>query len=140
MTDYEYIMTQCRKYHFKKWNEEELALCQSLLASLSRQELLSLYRCRWLGDNDELKKTVFQVLFADKVGKREERIKGLSTDELIKEFRERNTNNRALIRKEMRERYKTNRDKYKIADIFNSSTKGDQQWVASQIRKEKRQL
>jgi hypothetical protein len=38
----------------------------------------------------------------------------------------------------MRERYKANKgfDRNKIASAFNASTKGDQQWVKSQVRKE----
>jgi hypothetical protein len=37
----------------------------------------------------------------------------------------------------MRERYKANKDRMKIAAAFNNSTKSDQQWVTSQIRKER---
>ena len=44
----------------------------------------------------------------------------------------------ALARKEMRDRYKRNKgeEKHKIALAFNNSTKGDQQWLKSQQRKE----
>lgn len=87
--------------------------------------------------DDKLKKTVFNVLFADKVGKREERIKALDVDALIEEFKDKKSGNVALIRKELRERYKAGKDKQKIASIFNVSTKSDQQWVKSQIRKER---
>ena len=86
-----------------------------------------------------LKETAFKVLFADKVGKREERIRNLTTDALIEEFQDKKSGNVALIRKEMRERFKENRqyDRSKIADAFKNSTKGDQQWVVSQVRKER---
>ena len=79
------------------------------------------------------------MLFADKVGKREERIKNLDTDALIEEFKDKKSGNVALIRKEMRERYKANKgfDRSKIATAFNASSKGDQQWVNSQVRKER---
>ena len=77
------------------------------------------------------------MLFADKVGKREERIKALDIDALIEEFKDKKSGNVALIRKELRERYKAGKDKQKIAGIFNVSTKSDQQWVKSQVRKEK---
>jgi len=138
MTDYEYILAQCRKYHFTKWDENELRECQSILPNLTREELVSVYRSRLLDERHPLKQTAFKVLFADKVGKREERIKNLDTDALIEEFKDKKSGNVALIRKEMRERYKANKgfDRSKIASVFNASIKGDQQWVKSQIRKE----
>ena len=133
------IMAQCRKYHFTKWDENELRECQSVLPNLTREELVSVYRSRLLDERHPLKQTALKVLFADKVGKREERIKNLETDALIEEFRDKKSGNVALIRKEMRERYKANKgfDRSKIASAFNASTKGDQQWVKSQIRKER---
>ncbi len=139
MTDYEYIMAQCRKYHFTKWNEDVLRECQSIMPNLTRAELVSVYRSRLLDNKHPLKETAFKVLFADKVGKREERIKALDTDALIAEFQDKKSGNVALIRKEMRDRYKENKgyDRSKIAAAFNSSTKSDQQWVTSQIRKER---
>ena len=135
MTDYEYIMAQCRKFHFTKWDENVLSDCQSLLPNLTREELLSVYRSRFLDEKHPLKQTVFKVLFADKVGKREERIKNMPTDQLIEEFKDKKSGNVALIRKELRERYKDNRDRVMIEIAFNASTKSDQQWVKSQIRK-----
>jgi len=138
MTDYEYIMAQCRKFHFTTWDEKELRECQSILPNLTRVELVNVYRSRLLDERHPLKQTAFKVLFADKVGKREERIKALDTDALIEEFKDKKSGNVALIRKEMRERYKANKefDRNKIASAFNDSTKGDQQWVKSQVRKE----
>ena len=137
MTDYEYILTKCRKFHFTQWDENELRECQSLLPNLTRQELVSIYRSRLLYDKHPLKQTAFKVLFADKVGKREERIKALDIDTLIEEFKDKKSGNVALIRKELRERYKAGKDKMKIASIFNVSTKSDQQWIKSQVRMER---
>ena len=136
MTDYEYIMAQCRKSHFTGWNESELRSCQDVLPNLTREQLVKLYRSKWV--DDKLRKTVFKVLFTDKVGKREQRIKDLDTDALIEEFKDKRCGNIALIRKEMRERFKQDKgtDRRKIADVFNVSLKSDQQWVKSQIRKE----
>lgn len=138
MTDYEYIIEQCRKYHFTGWDENVLRECQSILPSLTREKLVSIYRSKLLDERHPLKQTAFKVLFADKVGKREERIKALDTDALIAEFQDKKSGNVALIRKEMRDRYKENKgyDRSKIAAAFNASIKGDQQWVTSQIRKE----
>lgn len=139
MTDYEYIMMRCREYHLTGWDEEELNLCLSLLPNLSREELVQLYRNKRLTERHPLKKQAFKVLFADRIGKREERIKNMPTDELIEEFKDKKSGNVALIRKEMRERFKADQpgDRAKITQAFNVSTKGDQQWVLSQKRKER---
>ena len=136
MTDYEYIVAQCRKFHHAGWNENELRECQEVLPNLTREQLVKLYRSKWV--DDKLRNTVFKVLFADKVGKREERIRNLSTEELITEFQDKRCGNVALIRKEMRERFKQNKgmDRRLISEVFNRSLKSDQQWMKSQIRKE----
>lgn len=134
MTDYEYIMERCKKYHFTRWKENELRECQEVLPNLTREELVKLYRSKWVDEN--LRKTVFKVLFADKVGKREVRIKTEDTAKLILEFQDKRGGNVSLARKELRERYKAGKDKMMIARVFNQSTKGDQQWVKWQIRKE----
>ena len=138
MTDYELMMVQCRKYHFAKWNEKDLEECKSLLQNLTREQLLSVYRSRLLGEKHPLKEAAFKMLFADKVGKREERIKKLDSQTLIEEFKDKKSGNVALIRKEMRERYKQGKgtDRQLIADAFSNATKSDQQWVKSQIRKD----
>ena len=122
MTDYEYILGKCRKYHFTKWNEDDLKRCQELLPNLTREEMVNIYRSRFLSEKDPLKQTAFKVLFADKVGKREERIKNMDTEALVREFKDKNSGNRALIRKELRDRYKTGRDKQMIIMAFQQST------------------
>lgn len=136
MTDYEYILQQAKLFHYKGWEDGELRKCVDMLPSLSRQELVALYRSRWISDEKNIKQTIFNILFKDQVGKREERIRTEDTDALIEEFLDKKGGNVALARKELRERYKAGKDKQKIATIFNSSTKSDQQWVKSQVRKE----
>jgi hypothetical protein len=135
MTDYEYIYQQAKKAHYKRWDDEELRACQEVLPNLTREELVKLYRSKWV--DDKLRKSVFNVLFADKVGKREERIKTENTEKLILEFQDKKGGNVALARKELRERYKAGKDKMMIAQVFNQSTKSDQQWVKWQVRKER---
>lgn len=85
-----------------------------------------------------LRIAAFKTLFADKIGKREERIHTMPVEELIAEFEDKKSGNVALARKEMRDRYKRNKgeERHKIAIAFNNSTKGDQQWLKSQKRKE----
>ena len=139
MTDYEYILQQVKLFHFKGWESGELRKCVDMLPKLTRQELTSLYLSRWVKEDKVFRESVFNTLFADKVGKREQRIKDLDTDALIEEFKDKKSGNVALIRKEMHNRYKDNKDgdRAKITTAFNASTKSDQEWVKSQIRKER---
>lgn len=138
MTDYEYILKQVKFFHYKGWESGELRKCVDMLPKLSRQELTSLYLSRWVKEDKVFKESVFNTLFADKVGKREQRIKDLDTDALIEEFKDKKSGNVSLIRKEMHDRYKENKngDRVKITIALNASTKSDQAWVKYQIRKE----
>ena len=139
MTDFEYIIKQVKLFHYKGWEEGELRKCVDMLSHLSRQELTSLYYSKWVKEDKVFRDAVFNTLFADKVGKREQRIKDLDTDALVKEFKDKKSGNVALIRKEMHNRYKENKgnDRAKISAALNASTKGDQAWVKAQIRKER---
>ena len=85
-----------------------------MLPNLTREQLINVYRNRLLDEKHPLKQTAFKVLFANKVGKREERIKNLDIDALIEEFKDKKSGNVALIRKELRERYKAGIDRQKI--------------------------
>ncbi len=137
MTDFEYILQNAKLFHYKGWEDGELRKCVNMLPNLSRQELVTLYRSKWVNEKSALKQSIFNLLFKEKIGKREERIKNLDIDALIEEFKDKKGGNVALIRKEMHDRYKANKDRQKIAEVFNNSTKSDQQWLQSQIRKEK---
>ena len=83
MTDYEYILQQARKFHYSKWDDEELRKCVDMLQNLSRQELTSLTLSRWTKEAKILRENIFNILYEDQIGKREERIKGLDIDVLI---------------------------------------------------------
>ena len=132
MTDYEYIVKQVKFFHYKGWEDGELRKCVDMLPNLSREELTSLYYSRWVKDDKVFRDAVFNTLYKDKVGKREQRIKELDIVELIAEFQDKKSGNVALVRKEMRDRYKAGKDKQLIADAFNHATKSDQQWANSQ--------
>ena len=135
MSDFEYILNQAKKSHFNGWDAKELRKCVDMLPSLSREELFMLYRSKWIDDGKTIKETIFNILFADRLGKREERIKGLETPELIEEFKDKHSGNVSLIRSEMQERYKAGRDCGAIADAFHNSNKSDQEWIAKQEKK-----
>ena len=135
MSDFEYILNQAKKSHFNGWDDKELRKCVDMLPNLSREELFMLYRSKWIDDGKTIKETIFNLLFADRLGKREERIKGLETPELIEEFKDKHSGNVSLIRSEMQERYKAGRDCEAIAEAFHNSNKSDQEWIAKQEKK-----
>ena len=132
MSDLEYILNQAKKSHFVGWEAKELKKCLDMILNLSRQDLLSLYRSKWIDDGKSIKETVFNILFTDRLGKREERIRGLETSELIEEFKNKHSGNVSLIRCEMQERYKVGRDRDVIAKVFHNSIKSDQIWIVKQ--------
>ena len=139
MTDYEDIIKQARKFHYSKWTDEELRKCLDMLVGLDRQELVSLYMSRWIAEEKILKEEIFKILYADKLGKREERIKEMELKELIEEFQDKKSGNVSLIRNELKHRYKEGLDEEKIiiANAFKESrSKGDQQWIELQLRRE----
>ena len=75
MTDFEYILKQARKFHYSKWTDEELRKCVDLLPNLSRQELTALTMSKWTREAKLLRESIFNILFKEQIGKREERIK-----------------------------------------------------------------
>ena len=139
MTDYEYIIKQARKFHYSKWTDEELRKCVDMLIGLDRQELVSLYMSKWIAEEKMLKEEIFKILYADKLGKREERIKEMDLKELIEEFQDKKSGNISLVRNELKHRYKEglDEDKMIIGKAFKESrSKGDQQWIELQLRRE----
>ena len=113
MTDFEYILQQVKLFHYKGWEEGELQKCLGMLPTLSREDLVKLYRSKWINEKSKFRQSIFDILFKETVGKREERIKNLEIDALIEEFKDKKSGNVALIRKELRERYKANKDRMK---------------------------
>ena len=139
MTEFEYIIKQARRFHYTKWRDEELRKGVDMLGGLERQELVSLYMSKWIAGEKVLKEEIFKILYADRLGKREERIKEMEINELIEEFQDKKSGNVSLIRNELKYRYKEgfDEDKIKIAKAFKESpSKGDQQWIELQMRKE----
>ena len=137
MSDYEYILKQARKFHYSKWTDEELRKCVDMLPNLSREELTALTMNKWTREAKVLRESIFNILFKEQIGKREERIKELDIDALIEEFKDKKSGNVALIRKEMQNRYLEDKDCDKIAEAFNASSERDKQWVKSHEKKRK---
>ena len=136
MTDLEYILQQAKLFHYKGWEAGELRKCVDMLPNLSREELSSLYRSRWLKEDKTFREAIFNTLFKNQIGKRETRIKEMDTVSLIEEFKDKKSGNVSLIRNELRERYKANKDRPLIVAAFEKSNKSDQQWVKNRIKEE----
>ena len=137
MSDYEYILKQARKFHYSKWTDEELRKCVDMLPNLSREELTALTMNKCTREAKILRESIFNILFKEQIGKREERIKELDIDALIEEFKDKKSGNVALIRKEMQNRYLEDKDCDMIAEAFNASSERDKQWVKSHEKKRK---
>lgn len=133
-----YIISQAKRFHFSKWDEAELSKCIEMLTSLNRHELLLLYQSRWVLSEKKLRTEIFKVLFADKIGKREDRIRQQDTDKLIEELLDKKGGNVSLARRELKRRYENNLkdDRSKIKIAFAKSSKNDFRWIETQMRKE----
>jgi hypothetical protein len=136
MTDLEYIVKQAKKFYFVQWDEAELRKCVDMLPALEHDELVRLFNCKWT--KKVLKEATFNLLYMDEIGKREERFKEMSTSELINEFEGRSSGNISLIRQELKYRYREDfgNDRIRIAEVFGNGTKGDQQWIEMQMRRD----
>lgn len=140
MTDFEYILKQGKRFHYKGCNDGDIKQCVDRLSGLSRQELIVLYSSRWFAWIKPIRDEIFKLLYMDKKEMREEPVKELTTDQLISDYEERKRGNVTILRQELRHRFleSIDDDRNKIAAAFNRATKGDRRWVDLQIRKEQR--
>ncbi len=136
MTDYEYIFQQIKKFHFSGWNDEELRMCVDMLPNLSRQELISLYRSKWLDQEKVLKDAIFHLLFDVRIEERDKKIKAMNVDELIENLHDENGYGKFIVL-EMKERYESLdfEDKVKIVDTLSATTKANQNWAEGKRKK-----
>ena len=130
MTDFEYIFQQVKKFHFSGWNDEELRKCVDMLPNLSRQELISLYRSKWLDQEKILKDAIFHLLFDARIEERDKKIKAMNVDELIDNLHDENGYGKFIVL-EMKERFDSleDCDKIKIIDTLAATTKANLKWA-----------
>ena len=138
MGELNYIIKQAKRFHYTNWDDSELKKCIGMLQDLNRSELVSLYTSRWISYNKTLKEEVFKLLFSDKIGKLNDKIKEMDTEKLIEELLNKKGGMVSLARQELRRRYIENdqEDKTKIALAFAQSSVRDNNWLESQMRKE----
>ena len=83
MEELNYIIKQAKRFHYTNWDDSEFKKCIGMLQDLNRSELVSLYTSRWISYNKTLKEEVFKLLFSDKIGKLNDKIKEMDTEKLI---------------------------------------------------------
>ena len=136
MTEYEYIYQQMKKAHYSGWEDEELRKCVDMLPMLSRDDLLALYRCKWMGNEKTLKESIFNLLFKERIGERDRKIKAMSVDELIENLHDENGYGKFIVL-EMKDRFDSleDKDKIKILDTLSATTKANQRWAEGKKKK-----
>lgn len=136
MTEYEYIYQQVKKAHYSGWEDKELRKCVDMLPMLSRDELLALYRCKWMGNEKTLKESIFNLLFKERIGERDRKIKAMSVDELIENLHDENGYGKFIVL-EMKDRFDSleDKDKIKILDTLSATTKANQRWAEGKKKK-----
>ena len=130
MNDFEYIYQQVKNAHYSKWNDEELRRCIDLLPQLTREQQLALYRSKWIEHEKTLKEAIFNLLFKERIEKRDRKIKAMSVDKLIENLHDENGYGKFIVL-EMKERYDSleDEDKVKILDTLSETTKANQKWA-----------
>ena len=136
MSDFEYIYQQAKKFHFSGWSDEELRKCVDMLPELSRQELFSLYRNKWIEQEKPLKEAIFNQLFKERIGERDRKIKAMTVDELIENLHDENGYGKFIVL-EMKDRFDSleDKDKVKIIDTLSVTTKANQRWAEGKKKK-----
>ena len=131
MNNYAYIVNECKKAFYGKWDEQAIDACVSRLEILSREELVSLLSCRWLKKNDEVRKEVVKVLFKEQLEQHEQLIATSTIDELGAMLIEKGGNNVKWARIELKRRYQdaSYEEQMRIISYFKKgTTKQDVKW------------
>ncbi len=131
MTNYEYILSECKKAHYGVWSEKAVDECIQRLRGLTRDELLRLLTSRWLSSKDEVRKAVTRTLFHEQLERREAKIREATVDELGLMLTEPNGNYVKLARVELKKRYQVaDKDTQMviIGYFMHASAKQDRKW------------
>jgi hypothetical protein len=138
MNNYAYIINECKKAFYGKWEELAIKACISRLPSLSHEELVNLMSCRWLKKNDEVRKEVVKVLFKEQLEQHEQLIATSTIDELGAMLIEKGGNNVKWARMELKRRYQdaSHEEQMRIISYFKKgTTKQDVKWGETREKK-----
>lgn len=141
MTDYEYILSECKKAHYGQWDAVSVVNCIEKLRDLTREELLRLFTSRWLVHKCEVREAVFGLLFKEQLERRAAKIRDASVDELGAMLIEKDGNYVVLARKELKERYQRldHGSQMRIIRYFiKGTTKSDVSWGVVREKWQKR--
>ena len=136
MTDYEYIVQQMKRAHYSGWSDEVLRMCVDMLPELTREQQLSIYRSKWVAHEKTMKDAIFNLLFKERIGERDRKIKAMSVDELIENLKDENGYGKFIVL-EMKERFDAleDKDKMKIIEALSATTKANQRWAEGKRKK-----
>ncbi|UKK47371.1 hypothetical protein L6475_09055 [Prevotella sp. E9-3] len=136
MTDYEYIVQQVKKAHYSEWDDEVLRKCVDMLPGLTREQQLSIYRSKWVAHEKTMKDAIFNLLFKERIGERDRKIKAMSVEELIENLKDENGYGKFIVL-EMKERFDAldDSDKKKIIETLSATTKANQRWAEGKRKK-----
>ena len=141
MTNYEYILSECKKAHYGQWNAATVVSCIEKLNGLTRDELMRLFTSRWLIHKCEVREAIFGLLFKEQLERRIAKIRDASIDELGAMLIEKNGDYVVLARKELKERYQRTNHETQIRIIgyfIKGTTKSDVSWGAVREKWQKR--
>ena len=131
MTNYEYILSECKKAHYHQWTQSAIEACVEKLKGVTREELLRLFTSRWLDKKDELRQVIFAILFQNEMAQLETMIHNASIEELGKMLIEKNGKYVKWARQELKERYqRVDHDTQMliISYFTKGQTKSDVKW------------
>ena len=131
MNNYAYIVNECKKAFYGKWEDQAVEACVSRLHALSREELIKILSSRWLTKKDIVRKEVVKILFKVQLEQHKQLIATSTIDELGAMLIEKGGNNVKWARIELKRRYQetTHEGQMRIISFFKKgSTKQDVKW------------
>lgn len=131
MTNYEFILSECKQAHYGKWEPNAVSACVDRLRGMTREELLRLFTSRWLDQKCEVRKVIFGLLFKEQLERRETLIRDATIDELGTMLTEKGGNYVKMARQELKERYKSVEHDAQMCIIrffLKGNTKQDRKW------------
>jgi len=131
MTNYEYILNECKRAYHCGWKEDAVNVCIEKLEGLSRSELMRLFTSLWLEKKTKVREAIFYLLFGERLKERDRMIREASIEELGEMLTTKDGNYVKLARKELKDRYQTTNhsDQMLIISFFlNGTTKMDIKW------------
>lgn len=143
MTNYEFILHECKKAHYGSWNIVAVDACMQRLQGLTREELVRLLTSKWVGRKDEVRMEASRLLLQEQRNQGEAKIRNAATEELGRMLAELKGDYLKLTRKELKRRYQALDQPRQMAIIrlfLNAPSKQDRKWGEVREKWQKRGL